>query len=94
MVISDHKHLQLGMTMGEVPETSYGLSDSGWINAELFQEAFQNHFLVHASSCQPVLLLLNGYSSHYNLSTIHMAADEGSFSSACLHIHAVASASG
>ena len=37
MVIFDRKHLQPEMTMGEVPGTSSGLSDSGWMNAELFQ---------------------------------------------------------
>ena len=77
MVIFDRKHLQPEMTTGEVPGTSYGLSDSGWMNAELFQLWFQNHFLVHAPSCRPLLLLLDGHSSHYNLNTIRMAADEG-----------------
>ncbi len=76
MVIFDCKHLQLEMTMGEVPGTSYSLSNNGWMNAELFQEWFQNHFLVHAPSCQPLLLLLDGHSSNYYLSTIRMAADE------------------
>ena len=77
MVIFDRKHLQLEMTRGEVPGTFYGLSDSGWMNAELFHEWFLSHFLVHAPSCRPLLLLLDGHSSHYNLSTIRMAADEG-----------------
>ena len=77
MVIFDRKHLQMEMTKGEVPGTFYGLSDSGWMNAELFQEWFQNHFLVHAPSSRPLLLLLDGHSLHYNLSTLRMAADEG-----------------
>ena len=77
MVIFDRKHLQLKMTMGEVLGTFCGLSDSGWMKAELFQEWFQNHFLVHALSSRPLPLLLDGHCSHYNLSTIHMAADEG-----------------
>ena len=34
MVIFDRKHLQVEMTMGEVPGTFYGLSDSGWMNAD------------------------------------------------------------
>lgn len=42
LVILNSKHLQLEMTMGEGPGTFCGLSDSGWMNAELFQEWFQN----------------------------------------------------
>ena len=76
MVIFDRKHLQIEMTMGEVPGTFYGLSDSGWMNADLFHEWFSNHFLVHAPSSRPLLLLLDGHSSHYNLNTISMAAEE------------------
>ena len=76
MVIFDRKHLQIEMTLGEVPGTFYGLSESGWMNSELFQEWFQNHFLVHAPSSRPLLLLLDGHSSHYNVSTLRMAADE------------------
>ena len=47
------------------------------MNAELFQQWFHNNFLVHAPSCPPLLLLLDGQSSHYSLSPICMVADEG-----------------
>lgn len=42
MVIFDRKHLQMEMTMGVIPGTFYGLSNSGWMNAKLF------HVPVHA----------------------------------------------
>ena len=76
MIIFDRKHPQIKMTMGEVPGTFYGLFDSGWMGADLFHEWFNNHFLVHAPSSRP-LLLLDGHSSHYNLNTICMCAEEG-----------------
>ena len=51
------------MYEGEVPGTMYGLSDSGWINSELFDQWFLHHFLPHAPSARPLLLLLDGHSS-------------------------------
>lgn len=38
MVIFNRKTLKPDMTVGEVPGTFYGLSDSGWMDAELFEE--------------------------------------------------------
>ena len=36
MVIFDCKHLQAVMATGEIPGTFYGLSDSRWMDSELF----------------------------------------------------------
>ena len=77
MVIFDRKHLQVEMTVGEVPGTFYRLSDSGWMDSVLFEEWFTNHFLVHAPSIRPLLLLLDGHSSHYNPTLLKLAAEEG-----------------
>ena len=60
-------------TRGEVPGTTYGLSDSGWIDTELFKQWFFQHFLCHAGSSQPLLLLLDSHSSHFNLDVVTMA---------------------
>ena len=35
------------MTRNEIPGTFYGLSETGWMDAELFEEWFNSHFLVH-----------------------------------------------
>ena len=75
-VIYDRKSLKAELYDGEVPGTMYGLSDSGWINSELFEEWFMHHFLPHAPSARPLLLLLDGHSSHYNPSVIAKAAEE------------------
>ena len=70
MVVFDRKHLQIEMTRDEVPGTFYGLSNNGWMDTELFEEWFKNHFLVHAPSVRPLVLLLNGHSSHYSPSLL------------------------
>ena len=49
-------------TGGEVSSTVYGLSKKGWIDGELFEMWFSRHFLAHAP---PILLLMDGHSSHY-----------------------------
>ena len=60
--------------MNEVPETIYALTDNGWSNSEVFDIWFHNHFLVYAPTARPLLLLMDGHSSHYNPSTIKTAA--------------------
>ncbi len=59
-VIFDAKSLNMEWTVGEVPGTTYGLSANGWIDMELFKGWFTNHFLRHAVSARPLLLLLDG----------------------------------
>ncbi len=36
---------------------------------------FSNHFLSHAVSCRPLILMLDGHSSHYTLELIKLAAE-------------------
>ena len=66
MVIFDRKNLNQEMTIGEVPGTMYGLNPgSGWIDQELFRDWFERHFLQYAPAARPLLLLLDGHSTHY-----------------------------
>ena len=76
MVIFDWKFLNPQLTIGEVPGTFYGLSDSGWMDTHLFNEWFCNHFLKYAPSSRPLLLLLDGHSSHFQPAVVEMAAAE------------------
>ena len=46
------------------------------MNAELFEEWFKNHFLLHAPAVRPLLLLLDGHSSHYGPNLLRIAAEE------------------
>ena len=73
MVIFDAKTFNSEWSKGEVPATMYGLSPKGWIDAELFKLWLEKHFLKHAVSARPLLLLLDGHSSHYRPDTIELA---------------------
>ena len=70
------KFLKPEYTYGEVPETAYALSGSGWITAKIFDDWFHNHFPCYSPTVHPILLL-DGHSSHYNPSVIESAAEEG-----------------
>ena len=76
LIIFDRKILKPELTIGEVPGTMYALSSSGWIDSEIFDLWFQNHFLPYAPASRPLLLILDGHSSHYNPVTIKAAAEE------------------
>ena len=74
MVIWDRRTHSPELTVGEVPGTIYGLSGKGWIDQELFEVWFLNHFLCYASPARPLLLLLDRHSSHFCPETIQAAA--------------------
>ena len=76
MVIWDRKFLSPELTHGEIPGTIYGLSKNGWMDMELFNLWFTNHFLRFAPAVRPILLLLDGHSSHYCPDTVRLAANE------------------
>ena len=75
-VLFDRKTLNPELTTGEIPGTLYGMSDTGWMNSEFFMYWFYNHFLNSIPSVRPILLLMDGHSSHYNPEVIRAAADE------------------
>ena len=75
-VIFDRKSLKPDLTNGEVPGTVYGLSSKGWIDGELFSLWFSKHFLAHAPPVRPLLLLMDGHSSHFKPEVIKRAAEE------------------
>ena len=76
-VIFDRLNLRPELTDGEVPGTIYGLSRKGWIDGELFELWFCRHFLSYAPQVRPLLLLMDGHSSHYQPAVITRAAEEG-----------------
>ena len=76
MVIWNRKNLPPQLAVGEIPGTVYGLSGKGWIDQELFDLWFTKHFLRYAPPARPLLLLLDGHSSHYCPTTIRFAVTE------------------
>lgn len=75
-VIFRRKKLNPDVTKYEVPGTMYGLSSSGWMDQELFSDWFSHHFLAYAPSARPLLLLMDGHSTHYCPRMIARAAEE------------------
>ena len=74
-IIFDAKQLNILWTKGEVPGTRYGLSKNGWTDQELFKGWLKDHFLIHAVSGRPLLLLVDGHSYHYEPESIRFAKD-------------------
>ena len=70
------ENLKPELTQGEYPQTIYGLSSKGWMDMELFEKWFSRLFLCCAPGARPLLLLLDGHSSHYSPAAIRMAAEE------------------
>ena len=74
-IVVNRKTLGSDFTKGEVPGTFYGLSTNGWITQELFHQWFLNHLLKYASPKRPIILIMDGHSSHYCPATIKVAAE-------------------
>ena len=47
MVVFSGKNFNHTLSKGEVPGTFYGMSESGWMDQELFASWFSYHFLKH-----------------------------------------------
>ena len=77
MVLWARKKMNPDLAVGEVPGTVYGLTAKGWMTAVIFKKWFRRHFLRYASAAQPIILLMDGHSSHYCPETIELAAKEG-----------------
>jgi len=76
-VIFDRKNLNQKLTFGEISGTIHGLSaGSGWIDTELFRNWFDWHFLQYAPAGRPLLLLLDGHSTHYQPEVVRLAASK------------------
>ena len=61
----------------EVVGIAYGLSAKGWVDSELFKGRLSDHFLAHAVGARPLLLLLDGHSSHYQPELISYVREFG-----------------
>ena len=76
MIIYAAKTFNADWCKSDIPGTSYTLSPKGWIDQELFKQWLNTHFLKHAVSAHPLLLLLDGHSSHYRPDSIEFAREE------------------
>ena len=74
MVVFAGKNFNSLLSKGEVPAMLYGMFQNGWMDQQLFAEWFLYHFLAHAISSRPLILLLDGHSFHYTLELVKLAA--------------------
>ena len=75
MEIFKGERLNYEWTRGEVPDTKYVMSPQEWTDHELFFEWLSKQFTKSIPPSQPVLLLLDGHSSHFTLEAIKFAAE-------------------
>ena len=74
-VIFDAKQLNKEWTREEVAGTRYGLSSTGWVDTELFKQWLIKHFLKNAVGARPLMLVLDGHSTHYQPELIKYARE-------------------
>ena len=74
-IIYAAKQLSELWTRDSIAGSRYAVSDKGWIDQEFFFFWFKEHFLTHAVNRRPLLLLLDGHSSHFEPATIKFAKD-------------------
>ena len=75
MVIFNVVKLNPAWTKSEVCEMKYGLSPNGWINTDLFEGWFIEHFIENAVSARPLFLLPDGHITHYHPQVIRFAME-------------------
>ena len=75
LVIWKRKSMTVEMANGEIPGTQYGFSEKGWMQRKLFNSWFKKLFIRYAPASRPLLLLLDGHSSHYCPETLSFAAE-------------------
>ena len=76
-VVFDAKRTNVEWRKDEVAGTSYGLSEKGWVDSKLFKGWLSEHFLPIALGAHPLLLLLDGHSSHYQSELVSFAREYG-----------------
>ena len=77
MLIFKGERLNHEWTDGEVLNTLYGMSENGWIDQELLFDWLKDLFLKHIPPERPVILVMDGHSSHYTPEALRGAALEG-----------------
>ena len=62
-------------TRNEVSGSRFAVSDNGWVDHELFSYFLTEHFIQNAVPHYPLLLLLDGHSTHFEPKSLQVAKD-------------------
>ena len=63
-------------TRNEVSGSRFAVSDNGWVDHELFSYFLTKHFIQNAMPHCPLLLLLDGHSTHFEPKSLQVAKDD------------------
>ena len=77
LVIWKRKTMAPEMATGQIPGTLYGFSENGWTNSILLDSWFKKLFMRYAPASRPLILFMDGHSSHYCPDTLALAAENG-----------------
>ena len=77
LIIWKRKTMAPEMANGEIPGTHYGFSESGWTNSSIFDSWFKKLFLRYAPASRPLILFMDGHSSHYCPDTLALPHENG-----------------
>ena len=62
-------------TRSEVSGSRFAVSDNGWVDHELFSYFLTEHLIQNAVPHRPLLLLLDGHSTHFEPKSLQVAKD-------------------
>jgi len=63
--------------LGAEEETMFAQQKSGWMNSEIYERWLETHFIKHAPSVRPLLLVFDGLKAHISLHLIEFAEKNG-----------------
>ena len=69
------KRFKVDPMKGSVPNAYFRKSDKGWINTQLFYKWLEEHFVKRTATIRPLVLLIDGHSSHIDISTSKLCKD-------------------
>ena len=75
MIIFKGQRLNKGLVANAPSGTLFATSKSSFIDRELFEHWFEHHFMKYLPSLRPVLLIMDGHSSHISLGILKLAKE-------------------
>ncbi|XP_074650167.1 uncharacterized protein LOC141905247 [Tubulanus polymorphus] len=77
LVVKSSENLSVPRSLEVIGCTYFGCSDNAWIDTPLFYGWLANHFVANIPKRRPVLLLLDGHSSHFDFEISKFCSSEG-----------------
>ena len=75
LIVFAAKQINYLWTKNEVTGSCFAVSDNGWVDHELFSFFLTKHFMANAVPYRPLLLLLDGHSTHFEPKSLQLAKE-------------------